>query len=280
MSRIKIEGPQHLYQGVVLQGLRLYSSSLVQECGMCAELDLKKLDQKMRSRLEWSDVEMLRSIITFADTQSWTVNLNHDSVDVDDISEILSSVEYITAHFRDPLLAVGTNLATIRDEVEEAVEYARKYLSIRSETCQTIWYKLHEAPDAQKWPNVLILAELIFSLPFSNGKVERIFSVMKIIKTDRRTNLHIDTLDNLLEIQMEGPPLSSFSATEAVHLWWDDCRTTRRVNQEARKPYKPRISSASQDETSEPDSVSLALSAGTTGFVVDMLTVVITVVIS
>ncbi len=47
MSRIKIEGAQHLYQGVVLQG---YSSSLVQECGMCAELDLKKLDQRMRSR--------------------------------------------------------------------------------------------------------------------------------------------------------------------------------------------------------------------------------------
>ncbi len=53
------------------------------------------------------------------------------------------------------------------------------------------------------------------------------YSVMKIITTDRRTNLHIDTLDNLLEIQMEGPPLSRFSATEAVHLWWDDCRTTR-----------------------------------------------------
>ncbi len=73
------------------------------------------------------------------------------------------------------MLAVGTNLATIRDEVEEAVEYARKNLSIRSETCQTIWYKLHEAPDARKSPNVLILAELILSLPFSNGKVERIF---------------------------------------------------------------------------------------------------------
>ncbi len=83
----------------MLQG---YSFSLVHECGMCAELDLKKLDQKMRSRLEWSDVEMLRSIIAFADTQSWTVNLNHDSdADDDDLSEILSSVEYITAHFRD-----------------------------------------------------------------------------------------------------------------------------------------------------------------------------------
>ncbi len=87
MSRIIIEGAQHLYQGVVLQG---YNSSLVQECGMCAELDLKMLDHKMRSRLEWSDVEMLRSIITFADTQSWTVNLNHDSdADVDDLSFFL-----------------------------------------------------------------------------------------------------------------------------------------------------------------------------------------------
>ena len=201
--------------------------------------DLNNLDREMRTRLEWSDAEMLRSIIT--DTQSWAQNVNADT---DDIADILSAVECITTHFREPLLAVGTNLATIRDEVEEIVEYARRYLSIQSESYQIVWYKLHQAPDARKWPNVLILAEFVFSLPFSNGKVERIFSSMKIIKTDRGTNLHMDTLSDLLEIQIEGPPLSDFSPTEAVRLWWEDCRTTRRVNQEQRKPYKPRTATS------------------------------------
>jgi len=63
-----------------------------------------------------------------------------------------------------------------------------------------IWFKLHQAPDAKKWLNILIKSELIFSLPFSNGKVERIFSAMKIIKADRK-EIYIWTLSDL-EIQL------------------------------------------------------------------------------
>ena len=45
------------------------------------------------------------------------------------------------------------------------------------------------------------------------------------------------TLDDLLEISIEGPPRSSLSADSAIDLWWSDCRTTRRTNQIERKPY-------------------------------------------
>lgn len=166
--------------------------------------------------------------------------------EADGLDEIYAAVEYITSHFRQPLEAVGTNLSSIRDEIEEVVDYAQKYLNIRTESYQNIWYKLHISPDVGKWPNVLVLCELLFSLPFSSGRVERIFSLMKIIKTDRRTNLHTETLSDLMEIQVEGPPLSFFSASSAVRLWWDDCCTTRRVNQVARKVYKPRTSSDSE----------------------------------
>ena len=164
---------------------------------------------------------MLRFILVFLDTQSWVKNADTEA---DDLSEIVAAVEYITSHFREPLEVVSANLASIQDEVEEVVDYARKYLSIQSESYQKIWYKLHISPDASKWPNVLVLAELLFSLPFSNGRVERIFSSMKIIKTDRRTNLHTNTLSDLLEIQVEGPSLQNFSSEEAVRLWWDDCK--------------------------------------------------------
>lgn len=53
--------------------------------------------------------------------------------------------------------------------------------------------------------------------------------MMKIIKTDRRTSLLTNTLSDLLEIQVEGPPL---------------CVFTRRVNQGPRKEYTPRSTSA------------------------------------
>ena len=119
--------------------------------------------------------------------------MNNDSEADNNCSEIIDAVEYISSHFRQPLEAVSANLATVQDELEEVVDYARKFLSIQSESYRKIWYKLHISPEARKWPNVLVLAELLFSLPFLNGQVERMFSFMKIIKTDRRTCLHTDT---------------------------------------------------------------------------------------
>ena len=93
-------------------------------------------------------------------------------------------------------------------------------------------------PDAQKWANIASLCELAFSLPFSNGRVKQNFSSMKLIKTDRRTNLQADIMNDLLEIHVEGPPFYAYSADRAVELWWTDCSTTRRVNQTlSRKEY-------------------------------------------
>ncbi len=67
-------------------------------------------------------------------------------------------LQWSTSHFREPLDVVCANLASIQDEVEEVIDYARKYLSIQSESYLKIW---HPA-DATKWPNVLVLAELLF----------------------------------------------------------------------------------------------------------------------
>ena len=60
---------------------------------------------------------------------------------------------------------------------------------------------------------------LVFSLPFSNGRVEQIFSSLKVVKTSRRTNLENDTLNDLLEIYIEGPPLGCFCPDVAIELW-------------------------------------------------------------
>lgn len=58
--------------------------------------------------------------------------------------------------------------------------------------------------------------ELCFSLPFSNGRVEQIFSSLKVVKTNRRTRLAPETLNDLLEIFVEGPPLQAFSPDLAI----------------------------------------------------------------
>ena len=151
--------------------------------------------------------------------------------------------------YTGPLEAKNVSLCSIQDEVEEAVQYARNFLSVSQDTHKKIWYQLHTVPDSSKWPNVLQLSELLFSLPFSNAHVEIIFSTLKVIKTERRTQLKRQTLSDLLEIQVEGPPLAEFSPNEAVNLWWEDCQTTRRVNQAPRKDYRPRDSTEASSST-------------------------------
>ena len=62
---------------------------------------------------------------------------------------------------------------------------------------------------------MILVSELLFGLLFTNSIVERAFSAMKIVKTNRRTSLLSSTLDDLMEINIEGPELENFSRDHA-----------------------------------------------------------------
>ena len=223
------------YQGAYL----CIGSSVTQteeRCEQDALADLDKLNLKMKERLEWLDSKLLRSLLIFLETQTWVKRSTDVSADsllddedtlVTDSSfvEVKNAVEHIATHFREPLEAKGLLVFTLPDEVEEIVEYARTYLSISQTPYRKVWYKLCTCPDFNKWPNILILMELCFSLPFSNGRVEQIFSSLKVVKTNRRTKLATETLNDLLEIYVEGPPLAGFCPDDAIELWWKDTTT-------------------------------------------------------
>lgn len=198
----------------------------------------------------------------FLETQSWQKSFSEGSsgdydgmLESDDFAEVRAAVDYIISVPHIPLEAKGMCAASIQDEIEDVVSYARKYLQISSENYRKIWYKLHTSPDSSRWPNILILSELLFSLPISTSRVEQLFSLLKVIKTKRRTSINNSTLHDLLEINVEGPPLASFDANAAVQLWWSDCCTSQRVNQNPRKEYRPRASSSSPLEGSESTNV-------------------------
>ena len=63
------------------------------------------------------------------------------------MANIKSAVEYLLSRFKEPLDAAGVNLACTRDEIEDAVDYARSYLRIGSESSQKngigfIWLRM------------------------------------------------------------------------------------------------------------------------------------------
>ncbi len=58
----------------------------------------------------------------------------------------------------------------------------------------------------------------------SKGHVEQLFSILKLIKTDRRNSLSEDNLDDLLRVSVDGPSLDKWQATSAIELWWKSKR--------------------------------------------------------
>ena len=52
--------------------------------------------------------------------------------------------------------------------------------------------------------------------PFTNAKLERVFSRMNRVKTDRRSSLSRDRLDVLLTISQNGPYLEEFNPGASI----------------------------------------------------------------
>ena len=242
----EVEGKQE-YQGFPIADF----DATVDQCKVHVLADLKRLEREIKHRLEWTETGLLRALLVFLETQNWQEK-DTGSDDEEDMADIRAAVQSLVSTFRIPLESRGVCMSTIQDELEEAVEYARKYLAIGRDSYRKIWYKLHTCPDSSKWSNLLQLSKLVFSLPFTTSRVEQIFSKLKVIKTSRRTGLHNTTLCDLLEISIEGPDLSEFSACAAIDMWWKECRTTRRVNQNPRKEYRPQEKEDREEEETPP----------------------------
>ena len=177
LSRLKDENGGKVYQGSELHHFR---DTTTKTCQDQALADLKSLDEQMRACLEWSDVELMRSILELARFRRkfkwWS-------------SEWSRGSSCITDFFRAPLEAKRVGITSILDEIQDIVDYARTYLQIGCDSYKKVWYQLCSSPDAVKWTNILLVSNLLFSLPFSTAKVERFFSTLKIIKNERRTKL-------------------------------------------------------------------------------------------
>ena len=82
-----------------------------------------------------------------------------------------------------------------------------------------------------QWQNILPLIRLMFSVRVSNAVLERFFSSLGRVKGIQRASLSKQTLEDILWIQAEGPPMESYDPTNAIKEW-------DRANQKRKKAYK------------------------------------------
>lgn len=171
---------------------------------------------KSRITITAHHTQLLTSAVTILATHGWEKS---DRLDFGD-----SDVELLANQFQVPLRHASVDTDKLLEEWHQMRNHAKRYINLCSDYA-SVWYKLFNVADAKRWSNILDLVELLFCLPMSNGRVERTFSQMKLIKIDRRCNLSETSLDSLLRIEMEGPEFSAWDSSRAVRLWWTDaCR--------------------------------------------------------
>ena len=78
---------------------------------------------------------------------------------------------------------------------------------------------LTKVPYKNDFRNVLHLVEIMLVLPISAAQCERAVSVQNRIKSSLRVGLDSSTLQDLIRITAEGPPVLNFDATSAVDKW-------------------------------------------------------------
>ena len=182
------------------------------------------------SRLAWSDLALMRDIIFVLSTSGWEKVIEEEND--------LQAVDRLVERFSVPLEGAGAELHKIHAEFAEIIEYGAQYFSLSTMDYKSVWWRVFKSSNTSEWTNALLLVRLLFSLPASNGKLERVFSTVNVIKVDRRARLTNESLDDLLTINIDKTPLTSFDSNPAIDLWWKE--KNRLPNQKPRKRYRPR----------------------------------------
>lgn len=81
------------------------------------------------------------------------------------------------------------------------------------------WSKVLRDQDISMELGIRKLIRTSLAIPASSADAERSFSYMNIVKNSKRSNLAEQTLDDLLRITINGPPISDFQAAAYAKKW-------------------------------------------------------------
>lgn len=217
------------YQGVKLSGFDDAVNRLKNDSSTYVDL----VKGEIESRLEGSDD--FTEVATLLNCELWNENYKMDE-------KVETTIVKFCQQFEEPLKQQGLKVTEpeLLEEWHDMVDYTVQFLKPAKQHYRATWYKLFHSSRIVNWQNILLVVRLLFSLPVSNAATERFFSTLKRVKSSKRASLSQPTLQGILRITIEGPPLKKYDATSAVLAWHED--KVRRPNQKARRSYKKRRS--------------------------------------
>ena len=95
-------------------------------------------------------------------TNSLTILATQGSEKTEGVEFGKEALDSLVTQFSTPLTMPGIDTNALQKECEDAIDNAKRYLSLVQEDSPTIWWKLFNAASSKRWENVLWLIELHF----------------------------------------------------------------------------------------------------------------------
>ena len=164
---------------------------------------------------QFSDSSVLSSLVTLFNPKKAL-----DSVSDEDYGNI--AIDEIAAHY--------TTRVVKQDLQHERLGFKYILVDVFKDTSTTKVMSIIAGYTSLSslYPILSKLASIVLTLPVSTAHVERGFSTMKRIKTDSRNRLKMETLNKLIRLSSEGPPLELFDYDVAVDVWAS--KSNRRIH--------------------------------------------------
>ncbi|XP_042207949.1 uncharacterized protein LOC121856417 [Homarus americanus] len=204
---------QDRYRGVSFSQVREAEDDFVNSRGRLIHSILHCLTEKFHS---FTTDEVLRATAVL-DPKNWPQDLTGYGYD---------EIQLLLHHYESVLTHNGCNT------LEALAEWVRLKLTIRKHYHGVPWSQLWGELFTRRrleYENILHLAEIILVFPLSTHKLERTFSTMCRVRTDWRVNLDTTTLDDLMQVSIEGPSATDFTGDSAVTRWWREGRQDKRL---------------------------------------------------
>ena len=151
-------------------------------------LELKDL---LLKRFNENCVTEIYTSMKFYDPQYWT----------DDREYGVQSIQALIQHFEVPLNAASFDVKNVFVEWRSFKLFAKRNYSEFFDEPKRLWQKILRYRRAE-FPNLCCLIELLTCISGSNSEVERAFSILTMLLSDRRLSLDHQTMEDLMVIKV------------------------------------------------------------------------------